>query len=128
MKSTLILAGLALAVSSCRTSGEDSETKSLFDADGQKIDESEASSNQPAWRPLAPADGLTGIGLLGVDLSVVDPDVCSAFIIDNGVDTARAYVVTNAHCCKSSRRTAFLDRGYSPPLKCQEIPRDPPAA
>ncbi len=93
----VLLAGLAFA--GCRTAGDDaSSTKSLFDANGKKIDEAQANSDKPAWRPLEPSDGLSGIGVLGVTFVVVEPDVCTAFLIDTGVPTGPAYVVTNAHC------------------------------
>lgn len=96
-RSWIILSSLCLAACSVRNA-ESSPTRSLFDAQGNKIAESEANSALPAWRPLDPADGITGVGVLGASFVIVDKDVCTAFAIDTGVPSGPAYVLTNAHC------------------------------
>lgn len=94
----IIICYSVIGGASCRTRDESSSTKSLYDAAGRKVDESQANTAKPAWRELLPSDGFSGIGVLGVSFGVVSPDVCTAFLIDAGVASGPAYVVTNAHC------------------------------
>ena len=97
MQVKLLLLSLLILFQACKTNS-DATTKSLYDAQGRKVDESTANSSIPAWHALTPSEGITGIGALGVTFGVVDPDVCTAFLIDTGVPSAPAYAVTNAHC------------------------------
>ena len=108
---TPLLLGLGAA---CNTARDASADKSLYDSHGDKIDESQTNSDLPAWRPLQPSDGLTAIGALGVALGIVDPDVCTTFLIDTGVPSAPAYALTNGHC------NFFQHFGFDP-LKATEF-------
>lgn len=82
---------VALAVALVPAAGH----AAVFDAEGNLVPDERAGDGAAAWTAVRVEDGVTGIGALHM---AGFGDVCTAFLVDTGVDAGPAYVATNAHC------------------------------
>jgi hypothetical protein len=84
---------------SCGPSQTHSDSRAVFDENGNHLPVSEADSEKVAWRPLDKSkDGITGVGILTLPILFGRQDMCTMFLLDTKVLTGPGYILTNAHC------------------------------
>lgn len=83
----------------CQQTKTLAQDKGIYDRDHNSLPIDQVNSSLVDWRALDKSrDGITGIGVLNLPAVVTSVDMCTAFLIDQHVDHAPAYIVTNAHC------------------------------